>query len=293
MMDKIQNWFNQYPLLWEARFIISSIVIVVFMVLLAKLFHILLRGYFEKHAEKNNPDRTNYLFLTNGINFVFFLLGLILIFYSIPALRALGLTLFASAGIIAAVLGLASQQAFSNIISGIFIVIFKPFRIGDMIKVGNFNWGMVEDITLRHTVIKSFQNERYMMPNSVISAETILNASIGELESCVFLEMGISYDSDVDLAMKIMREEAEKHPKCIDRRNQDQLNQGEHKVVVRLIGFGDSSVNLRAYPWAADPIEGFIMKTELFQSIKARFDAEGIEIPFPHVTVYSGDKTVP
>ena len=103
--------------------------------------------------------------------------------------------------------------------------------------------------------------------------------------------MGISYDSDVDLAMEIMRDEALKHPSCRDFRTAEDIAEGRNKVIVRLIGFGDSSVNLRAYVWADDPISGFVMKTELFKSIKERFDAEGIEIPFPYRTiVYKNEK---
>jgi small-conductance mechanosensitive channel len=103
--------------------------------------------------------------------------------------------------------------------------------------------------------------------------------------------MGISYDSDVDLAMKIMKEESKNHPNCIDNRNKIEIDNGKDQITTRLINFGDSSVNIRAYVWSTDPITGFEMKTDLFKSIKKRFDAEGIEIPFPHRTlVYKNEK---
>src|SRR3990172_8509923 len=100
--------------------------------------------------------------------------------------------------IIPAIVGFASQQAFSNIISGIFIVIFRPFRVNDIIKVGSLDAGMVEDITLRHTVIRSFENRRLISPNAVISEQTVLNSSIIVEKVCLFLYIGISFDSDVD-----------------------------------------------------------------------------------------------
>lgn len=281
-LEQIINFMSRH------RQIIIGLTIIVFMFLIAKLTRIAIRKYFQKY-QGENFDKTNYQFLNNGISFIFFILTITLVFYIIPPLRALGLTLFAGAGIIAAIIGFASQAAFSNIISGIFIVIFKPFRIGDFIKLESLNWGSVEDITLRHTVIKSFQNERYVIPNSKISAENILNASISDEKSCTFLEMGISYDSDIDLAIDLMREEAEKHPNLIDNRSPEDIETGTPKVVIRLIGFGDSSVNLRAYIWAEDFIKGFIMKTDLFKSIKKRFDAEGIEIPFPYRTIVYKD----
>ena len=101
--------------------------------------------------------------------------------------------------------------------------------------------------------------------------------------------MGISYDSDIDLAMKIMKEEGEKHEYFIDNRNEEERETGVDKVITRLIGFGDSSVNIRAYVWADDPIKGFVLKTDLFKSIKKRFDESGIEIPFPYRTIVYKD----
>lgn len=267
-----------------------SIFVILSLFILAKISRRALKRHFLKNSQAGF-DKTNYQFLNNGMSFVFLIIGLILVFNIIPSLKAVGITLFAGAGIFAAIIGFASQAAFSNIISGIFIVIFKPFRIGDILQLQTEKkWGIVEDITLRHTVIKSFQNERFIVPNSKISDDTILNASIGEAKTCMFLEMGISYDSDVDLAIKIMQEEAQKHPNLIDNRNEEQLNDGTPLVVVRLIGFGDSSVNLRAYLWAEDFIKGFVMQTDLYKTIKKRFDSEGIEIPFPYRTiVYKND----
>lgn len=278
-----QDWF------FSVRRWVMVALIIFFSVLLSKLFRRTLRKYFSQIDKSGNDTQTNFLFISNAINFLFTIIATILIFYIIPPLRALGITLFAGAGILAAIIGFASQSAFSNIIGGIFVVIFKPYRVGDLIKTGSLEWGIVEDITLRHTVIRSFQNERYYIPNSTMSSENILNASIEESRNCMFVEMGISYDSDVDLAMTIMKEEAIKHSSCRDFRTEEDLQEGKEQVVCRLIGFGDSSVNLRAYVWADDPITGFVMRTDLYKSIKERFDKEGIEIPFPYRTIVYKD----
>jgi len=276
---------TDWPVIHDVYYVLNTLIIILVMILFAKLVRRGLRKHFERTKTKGTFDKTNYQFLSNGVSFFFFLLGVLLIFYTIPSLKALGLTLFAGAGIFAAIVGFASQAALSNLISGIFIVLFRPFRVGDIIKIESLNWGTVEDITLRHTVIRSFQNERYVIPNSVVSSDTILNASIGDSKTCVFLEMGISYDSNIDLAMKIMREEAEKHQSCIDNRSEEDKMSKLEKVITRVIGFGDSSVNIRAYVWAIDFNSGFEMKTDLYKSIKYRFDAEGIEIPFPYRTI--------
>lgn len=175
--------------------------------------------------------------------------------------------------------------AFSNIVSGVFLAIFKPIRVGDRVKVGSSITGTIEDITLRHTVIKTFENKRVIIPNSVLSNEVIENANLGDEKVCKFVEMSISYDADIDKAMKIMEKQALKHPLCIDNRSKKERDAKEPQVLVKVIGFGDSSVNLRAYVWASDPKSAFFMGCDLNKSIKETFDKEGIEIPFPYRTI--------
>lgn len=266
-------------------YLVFAVIVMGIAVLTTRIIRGLVDRYFRKTSLSSKVDPTRYTFAKNAVSFVIFLLATIVIFYTIPSLRALGLTLFASAGILAAIIGFASQAAFSNIISGIFIVIFKPFRVDDIILIGTNMQGVVEDITLRHTVIRNFENRRIVIPNSIISNEIIVNSTITEERVCVFLEMGVSYDSDMDKAMAIMAEEAMKHPNCIDGRSAEDISVGEPIIRTKVIGFGDSSVNLRAWIWANTSPEGFQMKCDLFRSIKLRFDKEGIEIPFPYRTL--------
>ncbi|MDF1673679.1 MAG: mechanosensitive ion channel family protein, partial [Vicingaceae bacterium] len=245
---------------------------------------------FVTASEKLNLDKTRYRFFKNAVSLIIWLIAIGGILSLTPKLKALAYTLFAGAGILVAVIGFAAQAAFSNIISGIFIVIFKPFRVGDMIKVGTLDYGIVEDITLRHTIINNFENKRIIVPNAVIGSETIVNDSIQDTKVCKFIEVGISYDSDVDLAIKIIQEEAKKHSKCIDVRTPNQKQNGENQVNVRLMNFGDFSVNLRAYVWSDDPEAVYQMQSDINRAIKKRFDSEGIEIPFPYRTiVYKND----
>lgn len=260
---------------------------------LTRVIRWLIDKSFVTASEKLNLDKTRYRFFKNAVSLIIWLIAVGAILSLTPKLKALAYTLFAGAGILVAVIGFAAQAAFANIISGIFIVVFKPFRVGDMIKVGTLEYGIVEDITLRHTVINNFENKRIIVPNSVISAETIINDNIADTKVCKYIEVGISYDSDVDLALKIMQEEGAKHPDCIDARTEEQINAGEHKVNVRLLTFGDFSVNLRAYVWSDDPQKVYQMHSDINRAIKKRFDKEGIEIPFPYRTiVYKNDLPV-
>jgi len=234
-------------------------------------------------ATKKEPD--SYSFISHLSMGLIFSIGCIIAIYTLPPLRNLAVSLIAGAGVLAIAIGLASQQAFSNLVSGIMIAIFKPIKIGDRIKIREGVSGIIEDITLRHTVIRNFENKRLIIPNSKISEETIENSNYGDEKVCRFVEIGISYDSDINRAIKIMREEAENHPKNIDNRTQEEKNNKVPKVVVRVVGFGESSVNLKAWAWAKNPADAFALGCDLNKSIKERFDREGVEIPYPYRTL--------
>ncbi|MCF8258273.1 MAG: mechanosensitive ion channel family protein [Flavobacteriales bacterium] len=250
----------------------------------------LIHRYVTSSSMLLKVDPTRYSFLKNASTFIIFSLAVFLIIYSVPELGSLGATLFASAGVVAAVLAFASQQAMSNIISGIFIVIFKPFRVGDIIETDAGRSGVVEDITLRHTIIKDFQNQRIIIPNTVISSQTIINANISDERIKRQMFFSISYDSNIDLAFRIIVDEAMKHPMFLDNRSVEEIQEGYPKVKCRVVGFLDSGVKLRADVWAASPGDAFELRCDLNKSVKERFDREGIEIPFPYRTiVYKND----
>jgi small-conductance mechanosensitive channel len=181
--------------------------------------------------------------------------------------------------------GFASQQAFSNIIGGVFIVVFKPFRVGDFIKVGKENPGTVEDITLRHTIINSLENRRIVIPNSIISSATILNSSITNERVCNFVEVDIGYNANINQAGQIMTDLALKHPQCIDNRTEEELAEGKPKVEIRVIKLNNYSVTLRAYVWSENSGDGFAMKCDLLKQIKEAFNKNNIEIPYPYQNV--------
>lgn len=267
--------------------ILFAIVVLIISVIVGRILRYLIgKGVKGATRKLKVVDPTKYNFLKNAVEFIVYIIAIIIIFNSIPTLRDYGTALFAGAGVLAAIVGFASQSAFSNIVSGIFIVIFKPFSVGDRVKIGQLYQGDVEDITLRHTIIKDFENRRIVIPNSVMSNETIINATMMEEKVCMFIEIGISFDSDINIAMKIMEDEALKHPKCIDNRTAEEKSNDLPQVDVRLISFQDAAQQLRAYAWAENPTTGFDLKCDLLKCIKERFDMAGIEIALPQRIIY-------
>lgn len=238
-----------------------------------------------KQKSKRNENPTSYKFLKYVTTSFIYLLGIVLAALAFPALKGLAQTAVGGAGILAVIIGVASQEALANLIGGFFIIVFKPFQVHDIIKVTDTMIGEVMDITLRHTIIKNYQNKMIVIPNAIINKEKVFNYNLGDKKCCQWIEIGISYDSDIDLAKEIMRSEAEAHPNLIEFRSLLQIKNKDPKVIVRVISLEDSAVTLRAWAWAKDYQDAFVMKCDLLESIKKRFDKEGVEIPFPHRTL--------
>ncbi len=282
----MKELITQYiPEIWHLPIIIGLVLIVT--IIIASLTRRLFNKAIKKAelGESEAHDLTNLKFLKRGVSVIIYLTGISFAIYMIPTLRVVATSLLAGAGLFAIAIGFASQQALSNIVGGVFIVIFKPYKINDRLQIRTDLTGVVEDINLRHTVIRNFENKRIIIPNSVISDEVLINSNYNDDKIIRWIDIGISYDSDIDLARKIMQEEIEAHPNFIDNRTEEQIEEGAPKVPVRLLTLGDFSVNLRAWATAADPPSAFVMGTDLLESIKKRFDKEGIEIPFPYRTI--------
>jgi small-conductance mechanosensitive channel len=250
----------------------------------------ILNVFIKKYTERLNADPTNFSFLKNSVSFLIYSLAIIFIFLKIPYLKSLGTALFAGAGIIAMIIGFASQKAFSNIISGIFILIFKPFRVNDTIEFLNSTKGVVEEITLRHTIIRNYENRRVIIPNGIISDDTIINSNILDKKIRMHIEFGISYDSNIEKAIKIIQEESMKHVNYLDNRSDDEKQKNHPEVLVRLIDLADFAVKLKAYVWTHNNDDAFALKCDVLKSVFDRFNKEGIEVPFPYRTiVYKND----
>ncbi|MCU4752742.1 mechanosensitive ion channel family protein [Halobacteria archaeon AArc-curdl1] len=182
----------------------------------------------------------------------------------------------AAAGALA--IGLATQSVIANFVAGVFIYTDKPFRIGDWIEWDD-HAGVVEDISLRVTRVRTFDNELLTVPNSMLTGGVIKNPVAKERLRLKFV-FGIGYDDDIEQASDIIVEEAEKHPEIMD----------DPAPSVRLTELNDSDVGLQSRIWINDPSRADFVRIrgEYVTSVKRRFDEEGIDIPYPIRTLDGG-----
>jgi len=175
-------------------------------------------------------------------------------------------------------IGFAMQDVVQNFVAGVFIYTDKPFRIGDWIEWDD-NAGIVEDISLRVSRVRTFDNELLTVPNSQLTDGVIKNPVAKDQLRLKFV-FGIGYEDDIDKATEIIVEEADAHPDILD----------DPAPSVRLVELGDSSVGLQSRIWIADPSRADFVKTraEYVKAVKERFDEEDINIPYPNRTIGGG-----
>ncbi len=175
-------------------------------------------------------------------------------------------------------IGFALQDVIKNFVAGIFIYTDEPFRIDDWIEWDDQS-GIVEDISLRVTRVRTFDNELLTVPNSILTDDVIKNPVAKEQLRLKFT-FGIGYDDDIDKATEIIIEEAENHADILD----------DPAPSVRLVELGDSSVGLQSRIWISQPSRADFVKTraEYVKTVKERFDEEGIDIPYPNRTIGGG-----
>ncbi|WP_372649707.1 mechanosensitive ion channel family protein [Draconibacterium sp.] len=187
---------------------------------------------------------------------------------------------FGAAGVIGLVIGVASQTSIGNIVSGFFLVGEKSFEIGDVIKVGD-KAGTVFSIDLLSIKIRTFDNQLLRIPNQTIISTEVINVTRFPIRRLDF-NVSVAYKEDLGKVKTLLEEVAKANPLSLD----------EPEPLVVFKDFGASGIDILLGVWFEK--QNFLkVKNSIFQEIKARFDAEGIEIPFPHVTLYTGEATKP
>jgi len=137
------------------------------------------------------------------------------------------------------------QNALSNIISGLFIVLFKPFGVNDRLKIKDNIIGVVEDITLRHTILRDGENKRVIIPNALINNEIVVNYDFIEENIKKSVDILLHHDSNIRNAKILIRNIITQHPKFINRRGNDKNLSPEQAVPINITNVGEKGINMQ------------------------------------------------
>lgn len=257
---------------------IGIILIIAVAILINKIVDKLIDRTIKRKRKKNVT--TLLMFIKRIKKLILYSLMIILVLGQFEAFHKFSVTLLSGLGIGSVVLGLAAQESLKDFFGSFALVIGDAFEVGDFIECTSLGVsGTVEDITMRHTIIRTINNRRIIIPNGQLNSYTIENFNYSDNENMKLVDFAVSYESDVDKAMNIIKEEMKKmyHP------NSKGKNKDVEFPKVRVASWNDSSITLRAWVWGKDNSETFENMYNLNYIIKKRFDKEGIEIPYPHV----------
>jgi small-conductance mechanosensitive channel len=277
MLETLRSSSWSGPLLVVVRILVILIVAVVVM----RVLQHLIRVFRERITrDMDDPEQVKRA-QTLGRVFRYLAAVVVTVIAGAQVLHELGISLapiLGAAGVVGLAVGFGAQSLVKDYFTGFFILLENQLRQGDVAEVGG-KGGLVEEVTLRYVRLRDYDGNVHFVPNNLIT--TVTNMGKGHARSVV--DVGVAYREDVDQALDIMREVAE-------QMRQDPVFGAkilEEPEIVGVDRWADSAVILRLR-FMVRPLEQWTIRREYLRRLKKRFDAEGIEIPFPHLTVYAG-----
>ncbi len=252
--------------------VIAKVVIFLVILLIAKILAGIASSLVRGALNRSKLNATNLLkdFAAGTAGKVVFFLGFLI------ALTALGVNIgpfLAAFGVLGFVVGFALQDTLGNFASGVMILLYKPYDVGDVVSAGGVT-GSVKDMNLVSTLFKTPDNQNIIVPNGQIWGGTITNVTANDTRR-VDLVAGIGYGDDVEKAEKVLEDIVTSHPLVLK----------DPAPVIKLHELADSSVNFVVRPWSKTS-DYWTVYWDLTREIKLRFDKEGISIPFPQRDVH-------
>ena len=233
------------------------------------LIRILVRG-ISRVMQKQGVDKTLETFICNLVRVSLMVVVVIAAIGAIGVQTTSFIAIFGAAGL---AVGLALQGSLSNFASGVLIVLFRPYRVGDFIEAAGIA-GSVEQVQILTTILKTGDNKQIIVPNSQIMDSIITNYSANDTRR-VDMMVGVSYDDDLDKVRKTLEELLAADGRIL----------AEPAPTIAVSALADSSVNFVVRPWV-NAADYWGVMFELTEAIKKRFDKEGISFPFPQQDVH-------
>jgi len=220
--------------------------------------------------QKQEVDKTLETFICNLIKTVLMVVVIIAAIGAIGVQTTSFIAIFGAAGL---AVGLALQGSLSNFASGVLIVLFRPYQVGDWIEAAGIS-GSVEEVQILTTILKTGDNKQIIVPNSQVMNSIITNYSANETRR-VDMVVGVSYDDDIDKVRKTLEELVAAEERILP----------EPTPTIAVSELADSSVNFIVRPWVKTADYWGVM-FDLTEAIKKRFDNDGISFPFPQQDVH-------
>lgn len=268
-----------------------ALIVIIGLIVFAAVYILLFTGLLKlnrrifKKIERKKGHSISLQFLQKTIT-----LALIVFFIVIPmGGKKVTQSLLGSTAVVAAVVGLAANEVLKNMFAGLEISLYKPFDVGSRIMLEDGTTGIVDSLNLRHVVLKLVDTTRMIIPNSKVSAASIINYSFVEYVPRSFeLRYPVSYDSDIDKAKEIIRKTICDNPLTL---NEDKYNEDDpNSRSVYFLELKDSSIILGATVYYPHEIRTEVVKDEINTCVFRALCENNIEIPYNYVNVVVDQK---
>ena len=224
------------------------------------------------HDKHDHVDRMAFKFIAKLIRYCVYVFAFVSYAHFVPALSSLGSASLTSISVITVILGLAAQNTLGNLVAGISLLLYRPFRLGDRLQVTaptGLETGIVESLTLGYTLLKTDDNRRVVVPNSLMASQTAINLTTNDPRVICSVPMGFGSRSDIDKARGILLDVAGKHAKA------------KEVCSCLLTQAGSAGLVLTLELWCADAVTSITLRCEILEQATKRFDLEGIGLPMP------------
>lgn len=216
-----------------------------------------------------SADQTAVRFLAQLARLAVWIFAFLAYAHLVPALKDLGGAGLLSVGVVSIVVGMAAQNTLGNLIAGVSLVLYRPFRLGDQLQVtapSGLEIGIVENISLGYTILRAGDQRRLVIPNSLMASQTIINLSTSSQPAPCAVAITLEHDADVDKARGILIEVARQNSKA------------PGKPTCRITNLSGAGVTVTLTAWAANPVAASDMKCDLLEGAKKQLDQAGIKI---------------
>ncbi len=274
----MRELFNKIPSPWNYVAIISSIVAVMLIGLILTKIN---KRAFVRIQKNRNSIHLNFLRRVNSA--VIVIACIVLAVSSVTSVDSLWRTVLGGTAIVSAVLAFAAQDVIKDILAGLMISVHRPFTIGDRVELENGTGGIVEDITMRHIVLRSIDTMRIVIPNSKINAMQITNMSVGEFDRSIHFRFSVGYDSDIALVKRVIFETVKDSQYSIPVSRRD--GETPSYAPVYFIKFADSALIMAVTVYYEKSFSYETVANDINTSVREALIANGIEIPYNYVNV--------
>ncbi len=264
-------------------FVLRSAAVLIIAAVICRILH----KTVEKQIQKGVKNVMVFRYLDRTVRTIIYAIAILIVLSGIKSLSSLSTAFLGVSSILAVILGLAAQETFGNYISGVLLTVHQPFKIGDMVALPEKNMsGWVQEVTFRHTVLRTYENTTVIVPNNLMDEAVIVDMETEDKPYTKYLDISVAYDTDIEKAKRVISNAVITDEGAVDFRSEEQIRKNVPQCEVKVWEFLESGVQLHFPVSCHTYLDSFAVCSRIRERILVDFRKEGIVIPYPVRSIY-------